>query len=669
MDLPQDPDRVTAPMMRRGHDWEHAEWDHAIEQSAQKIVALQQKYGPRSIAVYLGNPAAHSYTALLAAQALNLALGGAQRYSATSVDQLPHMLAALEMFGHQLMMPVPDIDRTEYFLMLGANPVASNGSLMTAGAITKRMDALTARGAKLVVVDPRKTETAERATEHLAIRPGGDSYFLLAILHVLFAEKLTNLRALAPYVDQVEVLEALVHSWPPARVAERTGLSADTITRVAREFARADRAVCYGRVGLCTQEFGGLAAWLVNAVNIVTGNLDRAGGMMFTDPAVDLLPIAAALGQKGHFAKFRSRVRGLPEFGGELPAVTLAEEIDTPGDGQIRALITIAGNPVLSVPDGRRLESALKTLDFMLSVDIYCNETTGHAHVILPTTTGLERVHYDVALYNFSVRNTARFASPAISAPPGTRSDWDVLFSLTRAIYRARGTLKDRAMEAAVTATQRLGPEHALDALLRTGPYGTTRGGTLSLKALKASKHGIDLGPLKSKLPRGLWTKNKRVQLAPSLFLQDIQRLQSVLAHRVHEPSKLVLIGRRHVRSNNSWMHNSLRLVKGPDRCTLMMHPSDATNRGVSQGDVVRLSSSRGSVQASVELTDTLAQGVVSLPHGYGHHRDAAQLNVARAHAGVSINDVTDTSFIDGLTGTAALNGVSVTIEKVPATE
>lgn len=669
IDLAQDPDRVTTAMMRRGSDWESADWDHAITTAAEKIVATQQQYGPRAVAVYLGNPMAHSYTGLLASQALGLAIAGAQHYSATSIDQLPHMLAALEMFGHQLMMPVPDIDRTDYFLMLGANPMASNGSIMTAGAITKRIDALIARGAKLVVLDPRRTETAEKASEYIAIRPGSDSFFLLAVLHVLFAEKLTNLRALAPYVDQLAVLEATVHSWTPERVAERTGIDAERIRSIARDFAKAERAVCYGRVGLCTQEFGGLGAWLVNAINIVTGNLDRAGGMMFTDPAADLLPVAVALGKQGHFAKFRSRVRGLPEFGGELPAVTLAEEIDTPGKGQIRALITIAGNPVLSVPDGQRLDRALKTLDFMLSVDIYCNETTRHAHVLLPTTAGLERAHYDLALYNYAVRNTARYASPIIDGPPGVKSDWDTLFQLARAIYRVRGTLKDRALEAAVHATQKLGPEHALDALLRTSSYGAARGGKVSLRALKDNPHGLDLGPLRSKLPRGLWTENKRVQLAPSVFLQDIPRAEKALQHATEHSSELVLIGRRHVRSNNSWMHNSLRLVKGPDRCTLMMHPTDAQKRGLDTGDTVKLASVRGEVHAKVQLTDAMAKGVVSLPHGWGHHREGTQLTVAQAHAGVSINDVTDGYFVDALTGTAALNGVTVTVEKVLHTD
>jgi anaerobic selenocysteine-containing dehydrogenase len=655
VDVQDDPDRIRAPQRREGGRWQAVSWQAALDEAGTRLAEVQRKHGRSAVGVYLGNPTVHSYSALLATPFFNRALGTRARFSATSVDQLPHMLAALEMFGHQVLLPVPDVDRTRFFLVLGANPLASNGSLMTAGGISRRLDDLRKRGGKLVVVDPRRTETAAAADQHLAIRPGSDALLLLAMLHVLFEEQLTGLRHLAPFTDGLELLRDAAARFPPEAVAAHTGIGASAIRDLARDFASAPAAVAYGRVGTCTQEFGGLSAWLIVALNAVTGNLDREGGFMFATPAADLVALASRTGDRGHFDRWRSRVRGLPEFGGELPAAALAEEIDTEGKGRIRALVTFAGNPVLSTPNGARLDRALAGLEYMVSIDLYRNETTRHANLILPTSFGFERDHYDLAFYALAVRNAARYAKPFRPPPPGVRGDFQVLLDLALAVRRHGGGRKGWKLGASLRAARMLGERRLLDLLLRFGPH------RLSLRKLEQAPHGIDLGPLRPQLPARLG--GRRLRLAPDVFLRDLDRLASVL--RKPATNGLVLIGRRALRSNNSWMHNSLRLVKGPPGCVLLMHPADAAVRGLKKGESARVESRVGSVEVPVDVTLDVMPGVVSLPHGWGHVRDGAALSVAAAHAGASLNDLTDEQSVDALSGNAAFNGVPVTVTKV----
>ena len=654
-DVQGDPDRIREPQRREGGEWRAVSWDAALDEAGERLAAVQRKHGRSAVAFYVGNPSVHSYSAMLGVPFFSRALGTRARFSATSVDQLPHMLAALEMFGHQLLLPVPDVDRTSFFLMLGANPRASNGSLMTAGGISRRLDELRERGGKLVVVDPRRTETAAEADQHLAIRPGTDALLLLAILQVLFEEGRADLRHLAGFTDGLASLREAAARFPPERVAERTGIPAADIRELARAFAAAPSAVAYGRVGASTQEFGGLAAWLVIALNAVTGNLDREGGFLFTSPAADLVGLSARMGDQGHFGAWRSRVRGLPEFGGELPAATLAEEMDTPGDGRIRALVTFAGNPVLSTPNGARLERALSRLEYMVSVDLYRNETTRHANLILPTSFGFERDHYDVVFYTLAVRNAARYVKPLVPAPEGVRGDFEVLLDLALRLRRHGGGRRGRVLGAVLRTVRAIGERRLLDLLLRFGPH------RLSLRKLERNPHGIDLGPLRPQLPDRLCTKDKRLQLAPPIFLRDLQRLEARLGEA---PAELVLIGRRALRSNNSWMHNSLRLVKGPPGCVLLMHPEDAAERGLRSGARARVESRVGSVEVPVGITADVARGVVSLPHGWGHTRPGAALGVASAHAGASLNDLTDEQAVDALSGNAAFSGVPVTVTR-----
>jgi len=566
-------------------------------------------------------------------------------YSATSLDQLPHMLAALLMFGNQLLMPVPDIDRSDLFIVLGANPLASNGSIMTAPDVKGRLKTIRDRGGKVIVIDPRRTETAEKADQHLFIRPGTDAVLLLAMVHEVCATGRAKLGRLG--ATGVEELRAAAAAWSPERAAAITGVAAADIRALATALATTKRAVLYGRIGVCTQEFGGLAAWLCYALNALTGHLDEIGGLMFTTPAIDPLPLAGMLGFDGGFARWRSRVSGKPEFGGELPMAAFTEEIETPGPGQIRALITSAGNPVLSAPGGARLERALGGLDFMVSIDPYLNETTRLAHVILPPTSALERAHYDVALAAFGVRNVAKYSPPLFERGADQRHDWEICAALwARLRLGPAAGLAERILG-------KLGPEAILAIGLRVGPQRKR----VTLAKLRAHPHGLDLGALESRLPARLGTADKRVHLAPAPYLADLARLD-----RRAPIGGLVLIGRRHLRSNNSWMHNTTRLVKGPDRCTLLIHPEDARVAGVADGGRAKVSTARGAIEVQVEVTGDMMRGVVSIPHGWGHGRAGTRLGVAATVAGASVNDILDPAVIDELSGTSALTGQAVQV-------
>jgi anaerobic selenocysteine-containing dehydrogenase len=668
-DVHADPDRLRHPVRRTTSGWERIGWDEALDYVAFRLRTVQRQHGRDAVAVYQGNPTVHNYGTLLYAPGFIRALGTRNRFSATSVDQLPHHFAAYFMFGHQLLIPVPDLDRTEFMLILGANPAVSNGSLMSAPDAAGRLRAIRARGGRVTVVDPRRTETAALADTHHFIRPGTDVLLLMALLHTVFAEKLDDAGRLAQHTKGLEALRSAVAGVTPERAADLTGIDAAAIRTLARDFARAPSAVCYGRVGVSTQEFGATAHWLINALNLVTGNLDRSGGAMFTLPAVD----AVKRSRPGSHARWRSRVRGLPEFSGELPVAVLAEEILTPGPGQVRALVTSAGNPVLSTPNGARLDDALARLDFMVSVDFYINETTRHAHVILPPPSPLEHEHYDLAFYLLSVRNAAKF-SPALYSPPeGALQDWEIFLGLQERLQRG---WKARLRHALL---RRLGPQGLLDLALRTGPYGAglrPLGKGLSLRRLRKHPHGLDLGPLVPVLPGRLRTADRRIHAAPEPLLGDLERVRgrllgdSASGGNGTVPDRafdLLLIGRRQLRSNNSWMHNYARLVRGRDRCTLLVHPRDAAARSLEHGDRGRLVSRSGSIEVPVEITDSIMPGVVSLPHGWGHVRTGVRTRVARAHPGVSVNDVTDDGFVDALSGNAALNGVPARLERIPA--
>ncbi len=678
-DIHYDQDRLKYPVRRTAHGWQRLGWPEAFDEVAKNLKRIHAKHGRSSTATYLGNPNVHNYGAMLFAPGFIRSLHTRNRFSATSVDQLAHHLSAYLMFGHQLLLPVPDLDRTKFFLILGANPAVSNGSLMTAPGMSRRLKEIRERGGKVVLIDPRFNETARLADQHLFIRPGTDVLLLLALLQVVFEEGLTRLGPLASFTNGVETVRDLVAESTPERVASTIGIDSEQVRNLAREFASADSAVCYGRIGVSTQEFGAVCQWLINVLNIVTGNLDRAGGAMFTRPAFDPITAPEGLAPRGSFGRWHSRVRKLPEFAGELPVVALAEEILTEGPGQIKALVTIAGNPVLSTPNGRELDRALADLEFMVSIDPYVNETTRHAHIILPPSSSLERTHYDLAFNLLAVRNTAKF-SPALFERGGeTRHDWEILLELqTRmdgngALGGLFGSVKNKL------GRRFFGPERMLDLGLRFGPYGAkfnpfSKG--LTLRKLKESIHGIDLGPLVPCLPARLRTTDKHIDLAPAVLVKDIERVKAWDRGRPARHSSstsatpetnghLLLIGRRQLRSNNSWMHNSQRLVKGnpaKPQCTILMHPKDAAQRQVVSGQDVLVESRVGSIVVPLEISEEMMPGVVSIPHGWGHDRLGNELGVAQQYPGASINDVTDDQSIDALCGTAAFNGTLVLV-------
>lgn len=652
-DIHEDPDRLKVPMKRIGDRWEEIGWKQAFDEAGARLTEIRRTYGRHAIGLYQGNPTVHNHGSILYAQFFARALGTHNKFSATSLDQLPHMLAGLLMFGHQLLMPVPDVDRTKLFLIFGANPAVSNGSLMTAGDVVKRIRDVENRGGEVIVVDPRRTETAALASEHLAIHPGTDALLLAAMIRTILKERGARLGRLESFTEGLELIERNVEPFSPDRVAEPTRIPAERIRSLALRFADAEPAVAYGRIGVCTQEFGGLSAWLINVLNTITGNLDRAGGAMFTKPAIDAVKVASGMGLSGTYGRRKSRVRGLPEFGGELPAAVLAEEIETPGEGQIRALVTSAGNPVLSSPNGRRLDRALAGLDYMVAIDIYVNETTRHANLILPPTSALEHDHYDLAFHLLAVRNTAKYSPALFEKPEHMRHDWEIFLELTKRIQTPRKLL-DRVTLPVRNRFLALGPRPILDLGLRTGPW------RLSLSALEKNPHGVDLGPLEPCFPHRLQTKKKTIDLAPAPLLEDLERLERRTARATN--GALSLIGRRELRSNNSWMHNSERLVKGKPRCTLRMHPQDASARGLSNGQQVRVKSRVGAVQVPLEVTDEMLPGVVSLPHGWGHDREGIRLGVAERNPGVSINDLTDDALLDELSGNVRFSDVPVEV-------
>jgi anaerobic selenocysteine-containing dehydrogenase len=642
-DLQDDPDRLTTPVRRTADGWQEIGWEAAYNLVISRLTEVQREHGRNAVGVYLGNPNVHSLGALTHMPTMVKQLRTRNRFSATSIDQLPHMLASYLLYGHQLMIAVPDIDRTSYLLMLGANPLASNGSMMTAPGFGRRLKDVQKRGGKVVLIDPRRTETAAVVDEHHFVRPGTDAAFLLALIHQVIADG--NAQT-ASYVDGLEAVEQAVEPWTPERAAGITGIGADVIRRIAGELATADRAAVYGRVGVSTQQFGAVCQWAIQVLNIITGNLDRPGGTMFPRPAVNAL---LGLG-RGHLGVWKSRVRGLPEFGGELPVSTMAEEILTPGDGRIRAMMTIAGNPVLSTPNGRKLDEALDTLDFMVAVDPYINETTRHADVILPPAPPLERDHYDVIFHQLAVRNTARWNDAVLPKPPQARHDWEIFRDLAVRLLSRTPMSRRKVM---TSARLRLSPRRIVDLGLRIGPY------KLSLRKLQKSPGGIDLGPLQPALPAALHHKNKRIDLAQRMILDDLPRLESLATGNDGE---LLLIGRRHLRNNNSWMHNSARLVKGKPRHQLLMNPDDLAKRDLTDGQLVNVSSAAGTVAVEVAASNDMMPGVVSLPHGFGHSRPGVKLSVAGQVAGPSANDVTDADFTDTVAGTAAVNGLPVTV-------
>lgn len=725
-DIHEDPDRLTGPVKRTATGWRTISWQAAFDESAEKIKALQDSYGKDTVATYIGNPTAHNHGNLMMLKGFLGAIGSVNRYSATSVDQLPLMLASMNLFGSTALFPIPDVDRMTLLIIVGANPLASGGSFMSGPDIQKRFESVKKRPrGRIVTIDPRFTETSAVASEHHFISPGHDAYFLLAMVQHIFAQGLEDTGALP--VENLEALRMAVKEFSPQRVAAHIDFSAEVICDLARSLALEKNAAIYGRLGTSIQEYGSLCSWLMCVLNIITGNLDVPGGMMFTRPAIDLAGLGAFANEVKGFDTRRSRVRQLPDFAGEFPAATLADEMLVRGDGQVRALVTLAGNPVLSVPNGGKMEQGLRGLDFMLSFDLYINESSQYADIIIPPTSPLERSHYDIAIQLVALRHQANYSQPLFEPPEGAYQEWQSMLEvLTRINSKTYWT---RFVASVVRRViYYFGDEGVLDLLLKNGPYGggpdlirktatylagirlfnlgalmellfskinqvlrksrrinallessplgtasyPVQGG-LSIDKLKQHPHGIDIGPLQPVMPARLNTKNKQINLAPGLYGPSIKQLVTRMTTTDEARDKkadssqfdLQLIGRRHLRSNNSWLHNSHRLVKGKSRCTAQLHPADAQARHLLNGQAVKVSSEIGSIELALEVTDRIKRGVVSIPHGWGHHRPQAQLRRAAKSPGVSVNDITNDHLVEDLTGLAVCNGVPVKVEAV----
>ncbi|MER5223786.1 molybdopterin oxidoreductase family protein [Streptomyces flaveus] len=684
-----DPDRLRTPLVRKDGELREATWDEAFDAVAAGLRPIVETYGPHALGVVLGNPNVHTMAGALYPTVLLGALGTRSIFTASTLDQMPKHVSSGLLFGDANAIPVPDLDRTDHLLLIGANPLESNGSLCTAPDFPGKLRALKARGGTLTVIDPRRTRTAKLADRHVPIRPGTDALLLAAMAHVLFEEKLTDLGELAGLVQGLDELPDALRDFTPEAAAEACDVDAATIRTLARELAAAPTAAVYGRIGSCTVPHGTLASWLVDVLNILTGNLDRPGGALFPQAATDKTPRPAGPGRGFALGRWHSRVSRHPEAKGELPIAALAEEIDTAtAEGEpVRALIAIAANPVLSAPDGDRLDKALGSLDFMVSVDPYLNETSRHAHVVLPPPPPSQSPHHDFAFNTLAVRNQVRYTRAAVPLEPGRMAETEILARLVLAATGMHGadpsavdamvidqtlgkSVKEphspvhgrdpRELAAALTGDN--GPERRLDMMLRLGPYGDgfgVRPEGLNLDKLLDQPHGIDLGPLQPRLPQPLKTRSGRVELLPQPIADDLPRLRDALRRR---PDGLVLVGRRHLRSNNSWMHNIPALTGGTNRCTVHIHPDDATRLGIADGDTVRIKGAGGEVTAPAEVTDGIRRGVVSLPHGWGHDRPGTRMNHAAAEPGVNVNQLLDGSLLDPLSGNAVLNGVPVEV-------
>ena len=646
-DLYEDSDRLKTPIKRVENGWKKISWTEAFDEVEHQIKKIQEQYGNDAVATYQGNPNVHNLGSMLYGGPFLKSLKTKQKYSATSADQLPHHIASLKMFGHQMLIPIPDIERTDYLLILGANPGASNGSLLTAPGFSQKIKNIQKRGGEVINIDPRYTETSKISSDHFFINPGKDALLLLSLLNVIFEQGIDEKTHLSSHLKGLEEIKEIIKKYPPQKTAAIIGIDSLEIQKIAKNFMNSKTAVCYGRMGVSTQEFGGICQWLINVINIVTNNMDKAGGAMFTKAAIDLVFMTGMKGKVGNFDRYRSRVHDLPEYSGELPVATLADEMIVEGEGQIKMLICTAGNPVLSTPNGKKLEKALEGLDFMVSIDIYLNETSKYANIILPSTNGLETLHYDLVFHQLAIRNTAKLSEVLFEKDENQKHDWQILNELTERITGKKNPLT---------------PEMMLDNMFKFSSY---KAANLSVKKLKENPSGIDLGALQPLLTKRIFTQDKKINISPKFFINDLKRLDKELFNANGEDKTnypFALIGRRHLRNNNSWMHNSKLLMKGKNRCTVLMCPKDANNLSITNHQKIRITSNVGSIELPVEISDEMKEGVLSIPHGFGHNRNGTKIKLAEENAGESINDLTDDNKIDKLTGNANFSGTRVKV-------
>ena len=684
--LHEDPDRIRVPMIREGSpddpQWRQATWDEAFARCEELLHGVLDEHGIEAMTAFIGNPAGHSfslsrYGALLMGQA-----GFPMIYSAGTVDQWPKNVSSVLMYGNMWKIPTVDIAHTDLWIIMGGNPQASGGSLLASPDQLAQIDGIKARGGQVIVIDPRRTITADHASEWIPIVPGTDAALLLAMANVIFAEVLHSLGAVDGLVEGVEAVREACASYTPERVEAFCKVPAATIRRLARALAGARAGGLYGRIGLCNQEFGTLASWMVDVVNIIAGQFDKQGGMLFGTPAGEpfVWKLDTALTGAPEFGRWRSRVRGAPEVLGQVPCSCLAEEIATPGDGQIRALINIAANPALSVPDSQHLEDSLPLLDCMIAIDCYMNETTRFAHVILPAPSPLESPHFDELMWAWSIGTASKWSDQLFDTPEGYVPEWEIMArlgwlctgaadadfdfaALDDGFFAVMCGMYGRDPETTLPLYDHGGPERMIDLQLRMGPWGDRYGEVpdgLNLERVKAAEHGVDLGPMQpGRAAEVIGTPSGRIELAPEYILSDLPRLDAALER---DPDSLVLVSRRNIKSKNTWMHNVKVLVKAGNRCTLLMHPEDAADAGLVDEAIALVSSEAGSVEVPVEISDEMMPGVVSLPHGWGHDRPGTRLSVAREHAGINSNLLAPGHFVDVLSGNQAVNGIPVQV-------
>lgn len=662
-DIYYDPDRLKQPQKKTKNGWKAISWNQAFNEITSKIKSTQKEFGNDSVATYIGNPTVHNLGAMLFMPMFTRALKTKNHFSATSVDQLPDQLAAYLLFGHQLLVPVPDLDRTDCLVIIGANPVVSNGSMMTAPKVAQRLKDIQGRGGKVINVDPRFTETSKVSDQHIYINPASDVYLLLSMIHIVFEKKYDNLGHVESFTHGLESIREMVKPYNPDCVSTITGIKSEEIEKLVDTFCQSKTACCYTRFGASTQKFGGVTQWLGNIINIITGNFDKEGGVMFTKPAIDILAPARKYKSNKIFGKNHSRIRNLPSFAGELPVSVLADEILTEGEGQIKLLITNASNAVLSTPNGQKTDKALASLDYMVAVDFYINESSRHADIILPPTSSLERPHYNIVFHTLAVQNTAKYSETLFRPAANTRSDRQIFVELWSRLQPSglSNKFKTWVTKKTIHKKQEAG---IIDLGLKKGPYPN-----LSLKKLINSKHGIDLGALKPCMPERLFTQDKQIHLMPAEMKSDLPRVAKNLKNHTKNQIKetsfnMLLIGRRDPRTNNSWMHNSHRLTKGKNRCIALIHPKDADAHQLICGDMIEVSSDSGKVSLPIAVTHDIKQGIISIPHGWGHVFEDAELSIASKHPGVNVNILMDDNKIDEVSGNAILSGVPVKIKK-----
>lgn len=658
-DVFYDPDRLKQPVKKTKDGWQKISWNQAYDEVTNNIKSIQKKHGNDAVATYFGNPTVHNLGAMLFMPMFLKTLKTKNRYSATSVDQLADQLAAYLLFGHQLLVPVPDLDRTDCLLIIGANPVVSNGSMMTAPKVAQRLKDIQKRGGKVINVDPRFSETSKISDQHIYINPAADVYLLLTMLNVIFEKNYANLRHAKDFTNGLDDIKDLVKDYPPSSVSAVTGIKPDVIETLVDTFCQSKTACCYTRFGASTQRFGTVTQWLGNIINIITGNFDRAGGAMCTAPAFDTLAPARRHKNKPMFAVTHSRISKLPSFMGEIPVSALAEEILTQGEGQIKMLITNSGNPVLSTPNGQKMDEALKNLDYMVAIDFYINESNTHANIILPPTSALERPHYNLAFHTLAVQNTAKWSETLFHPDNNQRSDMQIFVELW-ALMQPKGLSNKFKTWMTKRHIFKKGLEGIVDDGFEKGPYDD-----LSVDKMIESKHGIDLGALKPCMPERLFTADQQINLLPEVIKKDMQRVATDLNSSESGEFDMHLIGRRDPRTNNSWMHNSYRMVKGKQRCTAIINTDDAQKHDLKDGDEIKVISKTNEITIPVAITEDIKQGIISIPHGWGHVYTDAQLQIANKHPGVNINLLMDETQIDELSGNAVLSGVPIRIKKL----